>query len=132
MSFSIALPKPRISQSISLFLLEETVLSTADYCFLVSDIARYLASPWPATNQVIRRYYGSATAKKISCQDEHDWTFIFALDVAGEDLQPPWFEQRHAHDVLAFVGYADVVEKNSFQLETKSAVEIDIAHVDVA
>jgi hypothetical protein len=107
------------------------VLSTAAYCFLVTYIARYLASPWPATNRVIRRYC-SATAKNISRQGEHDWPFIFALDVAGKNLQPPWFEQRHAHDVLAFVGYADVVEKNSFQFETKSAVQIDIAHVDVA
>jgi hypothetical protein len=56
---------------------------------------------------------------------------IFALSVAGKNLQPAWFEQSHAHNVLVFVTDSDVVEENSFQLETKSAVEIDIAHVDV-
>jgi hypothetical protein len=34
--------------------------------------------------------------------------------------------------VLMFVADGNVVEENSFQLETKPAVEIDIAHVDVA
>ena len=51
---------------------------------------------------------------------------------AGKDLQPGRFEQSHAHDVLVFVTDGDVVKENSFQLEAKPAVEIDIAHVDVA
>jgi len=51
---------------------------------------------------------------------------------AGKDLQPERFEQSHAQDVLVFVADGDVVEENSFQLETKPAVKIDIAHVDVA
>ena len=51
---------------------------------------------------------------------------------AGKDLQPERFEQSHAQDVLVFVTDGDVVKENSFQLETKPAVEIDIAHVDVA
>ena len=51
---------------------------------------------------------------------------------AGKDLQPERFEQSHAQDVLVFVTEGDVVKENSFQLETKPAVEIDIAHVDVA
>src|SRR5204863_6221235 len=55
-----------------------------------------------------------------------------AVDDAGKDLQPYRLEQSHAHDVLVFVTDSDVVKKNSFQLETKPTVEIDIAHVDVA
>jgi hypothetical protein len=51
---------------------------------------------------------------------------------ARKDLQPERFEQSHAQDVLVFVTDGDVVKENSFQLETKPAVEIDIAHVDVA
>ena len=47
-------------------------------------------------------------------------------------MQPERFKQSHAEDVLVFVTDGDVVKENSFQLETKPAVEIDIAHVDVA
>ncbi len=54
------------------------------------------------------------------------------VDDARKDLQPYRLEQSHAHDVLVFVTDSDVVKKNSFQLETKPTVEIDIAHVDVA
>ena len=54
------------------------------------------------------------------------------VDDAGKDLQPERLEQSHAHDILVFVTDSDVVKKNSFELETKPTVEIDIAHVDVA
>jgi hypothetical protein len=47
----------------------------------------------------------------------------------GKDLQPEGFEQSHVQDVLVFVTDGDVVKENSFQLETKPAVEIDIAHI---
>ena len=50
----------------------------------------------------------------------------------GKDAQPNRFEQSHAQDVLVLVIDADVVKEDSFQLETKPAVEINIAHVDVA
>src|SRR5438552_15265651 len=48
-----------------------------------------------------------------------------------KNLQPEWLEQSHADYVLPFVADGDVVEEHSFQFETKSAVEIDVAHVDV-
>src|SRR5436190_12017284 len=51
---------------------------------------------------------------------------------AGEDLEPEGFEKRHADDVLAFFAHFDVLEENPLHLETKSAVQIDVAHVDVA
>ena len=57
---------------------------------------------------------------------------FLVLSAAGKDLQPEPFEQSHAHDVLVFVADGNVVEENSFQFETKPAVEIDISHVDVA
>jgi hypothetical protein len=58
--------------------------------------------------------------------------FSVLQGAAGKDLQPERFEQSHAQDVLVFVTDGDVVKENSFQLVTNPAVEIVIAHVDVA
>ena len=46
-------------------------------------------------------------------------------------MQPERLEQSHADYVLVFVADCDVVEKNAFKFEPKSAVEIDVANVDV-
>ena len=67
----------------------------------------------------------------ISRVSGHDSEMIYGEGAAGKDLQPERFKQSHAQDVLVFVTDGDVVKENSFQLETKPAVEIDIAHVDV-
>jgi hypothetical protein len=50
----------------------------------------------------------------------------------GEDLQPDWFEQSHAQNVLVFVTEDDVVQENAFQLKTEPAVEINVADIDIA
>ena len=53
-------------------------------------------------------------------------------DWRRKDLQPERFKQSHAHNVLVLAANSDVVEEDSFQLETEPAVQIDIAYVDVA
>ncbi len=52
--------------------------------------------------------------------------------VDGKDLQPERFEQRHAHDVLPLIAHFQVFGKNALQFESKPAVNIEVAHVDVA
>ncbi len=56
---------------------------------------------------------------------------LVALSAVGKDLQPERLEQSHADYVLAFVADCDVVEEDPFEFETKPAIEIDVAHVDV-
>ena len=54
---------------------------------------------------------------------------VLALGVAGKNLQPPWFEQSHAHDVLVFVADADVVEKAEHRpFPNAFAVQPGLAH----
>jgi len=48
----------------------------------------------------------------------------------GENFHPKRFEQGHTDDVLPFVTHLHILEENSFQLETKPAVEIDVVNVD--
>ena len=50
----------------------------------------------------------------------------------GKNFQPERFKQGHAHNVLVLAADSDVVEEDSFQFEAEPAVQIDIAHVDVA
>src|SRR5207249_4802385 len=56
---------------------------------------------------------------------------LVALSALGKDLQPERLEQSHADYVLTFVADCDVVEEDPFEFETKPAIEIDVAHVDV-
>jgi hypothetical protein len=76
--------------------------------------------------------HGISRVKRPSFSDDVRFVVREMLRATRKDLQPERFEQSHAQDVLVFVTDGDVVKENSFQLETKPAVEIDIAHVDVA
>src|SRR3954447_3078270 len=60
-------------------------------------------------------------------------TFVHqTLRGSGKNLQPDRLEQSHPQHILVFIANGDIVEKNPFQFEAKPAVQVDIAHVDVA
>src|SRR5207302_11148003 len=100
------------------------------------DVFEPASSPSEAVDSEVRSQTSDVRCRKITRfvgpKRSRAQLVLLALNVAGKDLQPEPFEQSHAHDVLMFVADGNVVEENSFQLETKPAVEIDIAHVDVA